>query len=56
MKKEKYNSKRGKGSEEFRHITVFYHFDGSQDSVVSIVTMVQGSNPGKGKTVFSSPK
>lgn len=41
MKKEKYNSKRGKGNEEFRHITVFYHFDGSQDSVVSIMTMVQ---------------
>ena len=41
VKKEKYNSKRGKGNEEFWHITVFYHFDGSQDSVVSIVTMVK---------------
>jgi hypothetical protein len=41
VKKEKYNLKRGKGNEEFRYTTVFYHFDESQDSVDSIVTMVQ---------------
>jgi hypothetical protein len=41
VKKEKYISKRGKGNEEFWHITVFCHFDGNQDSVVSIVTMVK---------------
>jgi hypothetical protein len=35
------NSKRGKGNQAFRHISVFYHFDGRWDSVVSIMTMVQ---------------
>jgi hypothetical protein len=41
VKKEKHNLKRGKETEEFWHITVFYPSDGSQDSVVSIVTMVK---------------